>query len=76
MFGIESFTPIIYPGQVSILGVNTINNEVVIENDKPTVKKTMKLSFSFDHRIIDGTEAAEFLNELKSIIKNPLRIMI
>jgi len=76
MFGIESFTPIIYPGQVSILGVNAINDEVVIENDKPTVKKTMKLSFSFDHRIIDGAEAAKFLNELKSIIENPLRIMI
>ena len=76
MYDIDSFTPIIYPGQVSILGVNKIYESLKLVDGKVQSIKTMKLSFSFDHRVIDGVVAAIFLNNLKQRIEAPLRDLI
>jgi pyruvate dehydrogenase E2 component (dihydrolipoamide acetyltransferase) len=70
-YGIEAFNPIIPPPQVAILGVCSIQDEVVALNGVPTVRPRMGLSLSFDHRAIDGAPAAAFLARVREIIENP-----
>jgi len=76
MFNIDSFTPIIFPGQTAILGVNTIYEELRYRDEKIVTEKVMKLSLSFDHRVIDGADAAKFLSILKRNFENPLKCFI
>lgn len=76
MFDIDSFTPIIFPGQTAILGVNTIYEELRYRDEKIVTEKVMKLSLSFDHRVIDGADAAKFLSILKRNFESPLKCFI
>lgn len=71
MFGVEFFTPIINPPEAAILGVGKITETPVAINGKIEIKPIMTLSLSYDHRIIDGAPAAEFLNKIKRFIENP-----
>ncbi len=61
-FGIDSFIPIVVPGQCSILGVGKISDTCVPDGDKLAVGKAVKLTLSVDHRIANGAEAARFLD--------------
>lgn len=65
--GIESFTPVINPPQVAILGVCASVNRL---RDDGTVYPAMGLSLTIDHRAIDGTPAAKFLAELRTALEN------
>ncbi|MDY6821484.1 MAG: dihydrolipoamide acetyltransferase family protein [Deferribacterota bacterium] len=76
MYGIDSFTPIIYPGQSAILGVNTIDSELILSNGEVREVKVLKFSLSFDHRVIDGADCAKFLSILKTNIENPLKCFL
>lgn len=75
-FGIESFQPIINPPQAAILGVCTIKELPAIRENNLVNVKVMNLVLSFDHRILDGAEAALFLQELKTLLENPLRVLL
>ena len=58
--------------KVAILGVGTIVREPVInENDEIVIGRNMKLSLSFDHRIVDGATAQKAMNELKRLLNDP-----
>ena len=72
MFGIESFDPIVTPGQVGILGVGALNSTLALD-DKGRVISVDELSISLgcDHRVIDGVAGAEFLSSVKQFIENP-----
>ena len=59
------FTPIINYTEVAILGIGRLRNKQVFINEKFQVRTILPLSLSYDHRIIDGAEAARFNNELK-----------
>ena len=74
-YGIEAFNPIIPPPQVAILGVCSIQDEVVAVNGVPSVRPRMGLSLSFDHRAIDGAPAAAFLARVREIIENPALLL-
>jgi len=76
MYGIDSFTPIIFPGQTAILGVNTIYEELRYKDEKITTEKVLMLSLSFDHRVIDGAEAAKFLGIVKTNVEHPLKCFV
>lgn len=65
MLDVDSFTPIINPPQIAILGINRIKDSIVIEDGLTKNIKTMYLSLSFDHRAIDGAPAARFLQRVK-----------
>ncbi|RLF90660.1 2-oxo acid dehydrogenase subunit E2 [Thermococci archaeon] len=75
MFGVESFTPIINPPQIAILGVNRIAEKPVVRDGKLEKAHVMMLSLSFDHRAIDGAPAARFLQRLKHYIENPEKVL-
>ncbi len=76
MYEVESFNPIINQPNSGILGVCTIVDELVLKDGQVAVSKKMGLSFTYDHRVIDGRQASEFLMEIKHILQNPLSILI
>lgn len=76
MYAVDGFTPIINLPNAAILGVGRIQKKAVVVNDEVVVRSMMTLSLSFDHRIIDGAPAAEFLTELKEVLENPFKLMI
>lgn len=73
MLGIESFTAVINPPECAILAVGAIRRVFVPdENGNPVVCDEMKMTLSFDHRIVDGAPAARFLHDVKKYLENPV----
>jgi len=70
MYGVDLFTPIINPPEAAILGVGRIVNKPVAEGKEVLVKPVMTLSLSYDHRIVDGAPAAQFLQEIKKLLES------
>jgi len=71
MYGIESFSPIINQPEVAILGVNTMEDKVVVINGEMCIRPIMNLSLTADHRVVDGSVAAQFLQRVKALMENP-----
>ncbi|ABP66488.1 catalytic domain of components of various dehydrogenase complexes [Caldicellulosiruptor saccharolyticus DSM 8903] len=69
-FGIEGFTPVLNPPQTGILGVNTIVMRAKEQNGQITYYPAIGLSLTFDHRALDGADAARFLQDLKKWLEN------
>jgi pyruvate dehydrogenase E2 component (dihydrolipoamide acetyltransferase) len=76
MFGIEQFTAIINPPNACILAVGAIRDEPVVRDGEVVPGKRMKVTLSSDHRIVDGATAAQFLNTLQGMLKNPLGMLL
>ena len=74
MGGVTS-TPVISPPQVAIIAVNKVEEKVVVIDGDLEIRKRMNLSLSCDHRVVDGWDAASFLQALKPLIENPLRLL-
>jgi len=72
MYGVEFFTPIINPPESAILGVGKITQKPVATKGKIEPKPIMTLSLSYDHRVVDGGPAAEFLRKIKENIEKRL----
>ncbi len=72
MYGVEFFTPIINPPEAAILGVGKMVEKPVVIGGKIETKPFMTLSLSYDHRIVDGAPAAEFLRKIKEKIEETL----
>jgi len=71
MYNIDAFTPIINLPQCAILGVGRIVAKPVIVNDAVVPGKTVALSLTFDHRVVDGAPAARFLNAIREFVEEP-----
>ena len=67
-YGLDSFYPIIYQPQVAIMGVGAIQDGVVAVNNSPVVKLLLEITLACDHRVIDGSYSARFLQKLQEII--------
>lgn len=81
MFGIENFTAIINPPEVGILSISsTTDQPVVVVNEEGKkeiqIKPMMNIQVSVDHRVIDGLLAAQFVTEIKTILENPIQLLI
>ena len=74
MGGITS-TPVVNPPQVAIVAVNKIEDKLVPIGEDIELRKRMNLSLSCDHRVVDGWDAASFMQALKPLIENPLRLL-
>jgi pyruvate dehydrogenase E2 component (dihydrolipoamide acetyltransferase) len=70
MFGIDAFSAIITPPQAAVLAVGRIADRVVAVNGQPGVRPTMNITLSSDHRVVDGAQAAAFLNDLAGALEN------
>lgn len=76
MFGVEEFSAIINPPQAAILAVSAVQDEAVVRDGQLTVGKVMRVTVSADHRVADGAQVALFLQDLKQILENPLRLLV
>lgn len=76
MFGIEEFTAIINPPDSCILAVGGISQVPVVKNGEIVVGNVMKITLSCDHRVVDGASGAKFLNDVKALLEDPIRMMI
>ena len=76
MFGVDSFTPIINAPQAGILGVNRIRDGVAWEGATPRKTREMRLSLTWDHRVLDGAPAAQFLGAVRDLLQAPYRLLV
>jgi pyruvate dehydrogenase E2 component (dihydrolipoamide acetyltransferase) len=76
MFGVEDFVAIINPPEGAILAVGSIVEKPVVQKGQIMIGRTMKVTLSSDHRIIDGAIAARFLQDFKKLMENPAAIML
>ena len=75
-FGVDAFTPIINPPECAILGVGRILKKPVVQNDEIVVRSMLTLSLTFDHRVVDGAPAAEFLQTVAGYIQSPYLLLV
>ncbi|PWJ45068.1 pyruvate dehydrogenase complex dihydrolipoamide acetyltransferase [Sediminitomix flava] len=76
MFGIESFTGIINPPNACIMAVSAIKQVPVVKNGQVVPGNVMKVTMSCDHRVVDGAVGAQFLQTFKSLLEDPVRILV
>ena len=76
VFGSMLSTPILNPPQSGILGMHTIVKRPVVIQDQIVVRPIMYLALSYDHRIVDGREAIQFLVHMKGNLEEPTRMLI
>ncbi|HRI00511.1 MAG TPA: dihydrolipoamide acetyltransferase family protein [Saprospiraceae bacterium] len=76
MFDIEDFTAIINPPDACILAVGSIAKKVIVKNDQMAIGNRMRLTLSCDHRAVDGATGAKFLQTLKSLLENPMSLVL
>jgi pyruvate dehydrogenase E2 component (dihydrolipoamide acetyltransferase) len=71
MFGIEQFVAVLNPPQAAILAVGTTEEKPVVRDGQVTVRPTMSMTITCDHRAIDGADGAEFLRTVKELVEEP-----
>ena len=75
-FGSLMSTPIVNPPQSAILGMHTIKERPIVENGQIVAAPMMYIALSYDHRIIDGKDAVQFLVDIKDQLENPHRMLL
>ena len=77
MFGIETFTPIINQPNAAILGVCAVQSELDMDDEGTVFKKqVMRISLTYDHRLMDGAVAARFQVALRDLLENPMNVVL
>ena len=76
MFGSLLSTPILNPPQVGILGLHAIKDRPVAVGGQVVIRPMMYVALTYDHRIIDGSEAVKFLVKIKALIEDPGALLI
>lgn len=75
MYEIDEFTPIINPPEAGILGIGAIVDTPVAIEGRVEIRPVMTLSLTYDHRIVDGAPAAQFLQQIKRLLCNPYLLL-
>ena len=76
MLDIEEFSAVIIPPQAAILAVGAIKERPVVRNSQLAIAKTMRVTLSVDHRVLNGVEAGRFMEELKHGLENPVVLVM
>tara|TARA_R110001592_G_scaffold105579_3_gene296848 strand:- start:103656 stop:105293 length:1638 start_codon:yes stop_codon:yes gene_type:complete len=76
MFGIEEFTAIINPPDACILAIGGIKQTPIVKDGEIKIGNVMKVTLSCDHRVVDGVVGSSFLKTLKSLLEEPVRLLI
>jgi pyruvate dehydrogenase E2 component (dihydrolipoamide acetyltransferase) len=76
MYPIEEFAAVINQPQAAVLAVGSMAERAVVREGQVVARQTIRLTMSSDHRVIDGAEAAQFLQALKALLENPLRLVL
>ena len=76
VYGSLMSTPILNPPQSGILGMHKIEKRAVVVDDAIVIRPMMYLALSYDHRLVDGKTAVQFLVTIKGLIEDPARILL
>jgi pyruvate dehydrogenase E2 component (dihydrolipoamide acetyltransferase) len=76
VFGVDSGTPILNPGEAAILGLGTVRRQPWEHDGEIALRDVMTLSLSFDHRLVDGEQGSRFLREVADVLRDPGRAML
>lgn len=76
MFGIDEFTAIINPPDACILAVGAAKETVIAVNGEMKIAQVMKVTLSCDHRVVDGAMGSAFLQTLKDLLENPVKMLV
>ena len=76
VFGSLLSTPILNPPQTGILGMHKIQERPVVQDGEIVARPMMYLALSYDHRLIDGSDAVRFLVAIKGLLEDPARILL
>ncbi len=76
MYPVDSFVAIINPPQAAIIAVGAIAEQPVVRDGQIVVGQIMKATISIDHRVSDGAVGAEYMQELKRLLENPMLILL
>jgi pyruvate dehydrogenase E2 component (dihydrolipoamide acetyltransferase) len=76
MFDVDEFSAIINPPEGAILAVGSVLQKPVVENGEVRVGRRMKITLSCDHRVMDGAMGARFLQDVKRLLQEPLRLLV
>lgn len=76
MYGIDEFTAIINPPDACILAVGAAKETVIAENGQMKIAQIMKVTLSCDHRVVDGAVGSSFLQTLKDLLENPVKMLV
>ena len=76
MFGIKDFTAVINPPHATILAVGGGEQRPVVKNGALAIATVMSLTLSCDHRAVDGALGAQLISEIKTIIENPMSMLV
>ncbi|MEB2782772.1 pyruvate dehydrogenase complex dihydrolipoamide acetyltransferase [Algoriphagus sp. C2-6-M1] len=76
MFGVDEFTAIINPPDACILAIGGIKETVIVKDGEMKIGNLMKVTLSCDHRVVDGSVGSAFLITLKSLLEDPVRILV
>jgi 2-oxoglutarate dehydrogenase E2 component (dihydrolipoamide succinyltransferase) len=76
VFGSLMGTPIINLPQTAVLGLHAIKEKAVVVNGQIVIRPMMYLALTYDHRLLDGREAVQFLVKVKDYIEDPRRMLL
>jgi pyruvate dehydrogenase E2 component (dihydrolipoamide acetyltransferase) len=76
MYDVEEFSAIINPPEGAILAVGSVQQKPVVEDGELRVGRRMKMTISCDHRVMDGAMGARFLQDVKRLLEEPLRLLV
>ena len=76
MYPVEHFTAVINPPQAAILATSAIKERPAVRDGQVVISRTMMVTLSCDHRVLDGATGAQFLQELKNLLENPVGLMV
>ncbi len=76
MFGVDEFSAIINPPQAAILAVGAVTRQPIAVGGEVQIAPLMKATLSVDHRVADGAQAARFMREFKTLLANPMNLLM
>src|SRR2546421_8846044 len=76
MFGIDEFTAVINPPEGAILAIGAMTAKPVAKDGNVVIRRTMRVTMSCDHRVVDGATGAQVLQTFKQIVENPLYLFL
>ena len=76
MLDVEELAAVINPPQAAILAVGAVKDRPIVRDGQLAIAKTMRATLSCDHRVLNGVEGGRFLDELKSILENPVSLLL
>ncbi len=76
MFEVDAFTPILNPPEAAILGMGRVHRRPAAVGERVEIRPAMALSLTFDHRVVDGAPASQFLQRIKHLLEHPYLLLL